>query len=170
MFGDYGSAWTLKSQFLKGYIATLLTKFKLSNINASQAGSYYDINICKYEYGNESSWRRKDGSKTIKRLSFAYTCNTTNKKSGKQGLMDAVQFFFLCMKKRDKNPIGSLLVDHLKEHLASLYDYLLKKNQMKSKLPRTSRTILTSIIVLDSCFIGMIVLITGWWTMTLFAY
>jgi hypothetical protein len=41
--------------------------------------------------------------------------------------MDAVQFFFLCMKKRDENPIGSLLVDHLKEHLASLYDYLLKK-------------------------------------------
>jgi hypothetical protein len=127
VFGDYGSAWTLKSQFLKGYIATLLTKFKLSNINASHAGSYYDINICKYEYGNESSWRRKDGSKTIKRLSFAYTCDTTNKKSGKQGLMDAVQFFFLCMKKRDENPIGSLLVDHLKEHSASLYDYLLKK-------------------------------------------
>ncbi len=24
---DYGSAWTLKSQFIKGYIGTLLTKF-----------------------------------------------------------------------------------------------------------------------------------------------
>jgi hypothetical protein len=26
--GDYGSAWTLKSQFIKGYIGTLLTKIK----------------------------------------------------------------------------------------------------------------------------------------------
>ncbi len=53
VFGDYRSAWTLKAQFLKGYISTLLTKVKLSNVNIGHAGSYYDINICKYEYGNE---------------------------------------------------------------------------------------------------------------------
>ncbi len=28
VYGDYGSAWTLKSQFIKGYIGTLLTKVK----------------------------------------------------------------------------------------------------------------------------------------------
>jgi len=90
VFGDYGSAWTLKAQFLNGYIATLLTKIKASNINIGHAGSYYDINIRKYEYGKESSWRRKDESKTIKRLSFVYTCDTTKEKSGKQGLIEAV--------------------------------------------------------------------------------
>ena len=80
VFGDYGLAWTLKAQFLKGYMSTLLTKVKLSNINVGHAGLYYDINICKYEYGNESSWRRKDQNKTIKRLSFVYTCDTTKEK------------------------------------------------------------------------------------------
>ncbi len=29
--GDYGSAWTLKSQFMKGYIVTLLSKIKKAN-------------------------------------------------------------------------------------------------------------------------------------------
>jgi hypothetical protein len=29
VFGDYGSAWTLKSRFLKGYIGTLLSKIKV---------------------------------------------------------------------------------------------------------------------------------------------
>jgi hypothetical protein len=29
--GDYGSAWTLKSQFIKGYIGTLLTKNPKAN-------------------------------------------------------------------------------------------------------------------------------------------
>ena len=125
MFGDYGLAWTLKAQFLKGYISTLLTKVKLSNINVGHAGSYYDINIRKYEYGNESSWRRKDQNKTIKRLSFVYTCDTTKEKNGKQGLIEAVQFFFMSMKKRDINPSGPLIVDHLKGHSSSLYDYLL---------------------------------------------
>ncbi len=48
VFGDYRSAWTLKAQFVKGYISTLLTKIKASNISNSHADSYYDINIRKY--------------------------------------------------------------------------------------------------------------------------
>jgi hypothetical protein len=55
-----------------------------------------------------------------------YTCDTTKEKNGKQGLIEAVQFFFMSMKKRDINPIGPLIVDPLKEHSLSLYDYLLK--------------------------------------------
>jgi hypothetical protein len=136
VFGDYGLAWTLKAQFLNGYIATLLTKIKASNINIGHAGSYYDINIRKYEYGKESSWRRKDQSKTIKRLSSVYTCDTTKEKSGKQGLIEAVQFFFVSMKKRDINPIGPLIVDHLKEHSSSLYDYLLKKKPNEEQVAK----------------------------------
>ncbi len=99
VFGDYLSAWTLKSQFLKGYIGTLLTKIKVSNINIGHSGSYYDINIRKNEYSKESLWKRRDQNKTTKRLSFAYTCDTTKEKNGKQGLIKAVQFFFMSMKK-----------------------------------------------------------------------
>lgn len=127
VFGDYGSAWTLKSQFLKGYIGTLVKRIKTPNINIGHTKSFYDINIRKVEYGKESLWRRKDGNKTTKRLSFAYTCETVNEKNGKKGLLEAVQFFFKTMKKRDINPIGPLVVEFLKDHASSLYEYLLKK-------------------------------------------
>jgi hypothetical protein len=56
-----------------------------------------------------------------------YTCDTTEERSSKQGLNKAVQFFFMSMKKRENNPIGPLIVEYLKEHASSLYDYLLKK-------------------------------------------
>jgi len=127
VFGDYGSAWTLKSQFLKGYIGALLKRIKMPNIDIGHTDSFYDINIRKYEYGKESLWRRKDQSKTTKRLSFVYTCETTDERNGKQSLIDAVQFFFKTMKKREINPIGPLVVEFLKEHASSLYDYLLRK-------------------------------------------
>ena len=127
VFGDYGSAWTLKSQFLKGYIGTLLKRIKMPNINISHTDSFYDINIRKYEYGKESLWKRKDQGKITKRLSFVYTCDTANERNGKQGLIETVQFFFKTMKKREINPIGPLVVEFLKEHATSLYDYPLRK-------------------------------------------
>ena len=127
VFGDYGSAWTLKSQFLKGYIGTLLKRIKMPNIDIGHTDSFHDINIRKYEYGKESLWKRKDQNKTTKRLSFVYTCDTANERNGKQGLIEAVQFFFKTMKKREINPIGPLVVEFLKDHASSLYDYLLKK-------------------------------------------
>ena len=127
VFGDYGSAWILKSQFLKGYIGTLLKRIKMPNIDIGHMDSFYDINICKYEYGKESLWRRKDQGKTTKRLSFVYTCDTANERNGKQGLIKTVQFFFKTMKKQEINPIGPLVVEFLKEHATSLYDYLLRK-------------------------------------------
>jgi hypothetical protein len=51
VYGDYGSAWTLKSQFIKGYIGTLVTKVKKSHIDMAHSNSYHDINIPKYEFG-----------------------------------------------------------------------------------------------------------------------
>ena len=170
VFGDNGSAWTLKAQFVKGYISTLLTKVKASNISNSHADSYYDINIRKYEYGKESLWKRKDQRKTFKRLSFAFTCETIKEKSGKHGLTESIHFLFMSMKKRDNNPVGPLIVDYLKEHSSSLYDYLLKKTTTKRRSQKKLQRILTSISVRASYFIGMIVSITGWWIMTLSAY
>ena len=56
-----------------------------------------------------------------------YTCDTTEERSNKQGLIKAVQFFFMLMKKREINSIGPLVVEYLKEHASFLYNYLLKK-------------------------------------------
>jgi hypothetical protein len=46
---------------------------------------------------------------------------------GKLGLIEAVQFLFMSMRKCEINPIGPLVVEFLKEHASSLYSYLLKK-------------------------------------------
>jgi hypothetical protein len=125
--GDYGSAWTLKLHFIKGYIGTLLSKIKNPAINNDYSSSFYDINIHKYEFGTESVWRRTEQSKITKRLSFVYTCDTVNKRNGKQGVIEAIKFLFMPMKKCKINPIGPLVLEYLKDHASALYEYLLKK-------------------------------------------
>jgi hypothetical protein len=123
----YKSAWTPKSQFIKGYIGTVLTKIKRPTINIGPSGSYYDINIRKYEFGKESVWRHKEQSKPTNRLSFVYTCDTANKINGKQGVTEPIKFLFMSMKKCEINQIGSLVLEYLKDHALALYEYLLKK-------------------------------------------
>jgi hypothetical protein len=96
-------------------------------INIDHSSSFYDINIRRYEFGTESVWRRKEQSKTTKRLSFVYTCDTANKRNGKQGVIEAIKFLFMIMKKHEINPIGPLVLEYLKDHASALYEYLLKK-------------------------------------------
>ncbi len=96
-------------------------------IDIGHSSPYYNINIRKYEFGKESVWRRNEQSKTTKRLSFVYTCDTANKSNGKQGLIEAIKFLFMSMKKREINPIGPFVIEYLKEHASSLYESLLKK-------------------------------------------
>ncbi len=46
-------------------------------------------------------------------ISFVYICDTTNEKIGKQGISEAVKFFFMSMEKHDLNLIGPMVTDHL---------------------------------------------------------
>ncbi len=114
-------------QFIKGYIGTLLTKIKKPTINIDHSSSFYDINIHKYELGTESVWRCKEQSKTTKRLSIVYTCDTANKRNGKQGVIEAIKFLFMMMKKHEINPIGPFVLEYLEDHALALYEYILKK-------------------------------------------
>ncbi len=74
------------------------------------------------------------------------------------------------MKKQEINPIRPLVIEYLKEHASSLYDYLLKKKPNEELVAEDITDDIDKLSVLDLCFIGMIVLITGWWIMTLSAY
>ncbi len=88
-----------------------------SNVNINHCKSYYEIGICMEEYREDSLWKHcvsKDASKTgpsVKRVSFVYSCDTNYLKKAKTGLKDAIDFFFMVVKKRKMNPIGSLLLD-----------------------------------------------------------
>ncbi len=57
-----------------------------------------------------------------------YTCDTKKEQLGKQGVTAAVRFFFLSMKKCQSNPVGPLVLEHLKEHVEGLYTYPMRGN------------------------------------------
>ncbi len=111
----------------QGIYWNFTNKIQKPTIDIGHSSSYYNINIRKYEFGKESVWRHKEQSKTTKRLSFVYTCDTANERNGKQGLIKAIKFLFMSMKKREINPIGPFVIEYLKQHVSSLYEYLLKK-------------------------------------------
>jgi hypothetical protein len=170
VFGDYRSAWTLRFQFIKGYIGTVLTKIKKPTIDIDHFSSYYDINIHKYDFGKESVRRHKEQSKTTKKLSFVYTCDTANKRNGKRGVIEAIKFLFMLMKKCEINPIGPLVLEYLKDDALTLYEYLLKKKPNEELVAKDLADDIDKHSVLDLFSIGMIVSITGWWIRPLSAY
>ncbi len=56
-----------------------------------------------------------------------YTCDTANKRNGKQGVIEAIKFLFMKIKKHEINSIWPLVLEYLKDHASALYEYLLKK-------------------------------------------
>ena len=81
----------------------------------------------KNEFGKENVWRHNAKNKTIKRLSFVYFCDTSKESHGKQGACEGIKFLFMTMKKCENNPIGPLVIEYLKDHASSLYEYLLRR-------------------------------------------
>ncbi len=51
--------WTLKAPFIPGYLVTLVERMnsrKNTSINVEHCETYYEFNIKKVEFGNESLW------------------------------------------------------------------------------------------------------------------
>jgi hypothetical protein len=98
VFGNNGQTWLIKPEFVTGYLQCLLADIT-TNIDILHCETYCEINIREHEFGSGSLWKRvqKNNGKlpqTIKRLSFVYSCDTTDEKIGnKQGLNEALKFF-----------------------------------------------------------------------------
>jgi hypothetical protein len=90
---------------------------------------YYDIGICKHQFGSESLWKRAGEKKSpVKKISFVYSYDTKiGDTAGKEELMEAIKFFFVSMKEHVDDPIGPLLLNYLHEKVEKLYDYFVKK-------------------------------------------
>ena len=118
----------MKDSFLCGYLHTLPSKMnsmKDSKIDTSHCQSYTEINIRKHEFGAENLWHclaPKNGKSgnTIKRMSFILSFDTKLGNKGFLMVRDALDFLLFSMKKRAKNPVGILLLDHLKDHAQGL--------------------------------------------------
>ena len=89
IFGVLKKAWTLKALFLRRYLGTLgtlvekLNSRKDTSINVEHCKTYYEFNIKKVAFGNESLWLRlpaKNGKpgNTVKRLNFVLSFDGTD--------------------------------------------------------------------------------------------
>jgi len=107
IFGVLKKAWTLKPLFLRGYLGTLVEKLnsrKDTSINVEHCETYYEFNIKKVEFGNESLWLRlppKNGKpgNTVKRLNFVLSFDGTDSDQGLEMVKDALEFLAFTMKK-----------------------------------------------------------------------
>jgi hypothetical protein len=111
--------------FIIGYLAQLLSRHQQSNIDSNHCLTYEDINIRKEEFGLKSVWKHTPSTnKLINRVFFVYSCDTMNEKIGKQGITESVKFFFMSMEIHDIDPVGPMVLEHLKNHIDGLYKYL----------------------------------------------
>jgi hypothetical protein len=111
----------IKPEFVTGYLQCLLSEIKTTNIDIDQCETYYEINIRQHKFGPDRIWKhvQKNNGRppqTVRRLSFVYSCDTTEETIGKQGLNETLRFFCLSFKKRESNPFGPLILDHIKNH------------------------------------------------------
>jgi hypothetical protein len=133
IFGAFLKAWPLKDSFLCGYLHTLATKMnsvKDSKIDTNHCHLFTEINIRKHEFGKDSEWRclapqNGKSRNTMKRMSFIVSYDTKLRNKGFLIVRDAINFLTFSMKKREKNPVGILLLDHLKDHAQGLYNHLM---------------------------------------------
>ncbi len=122
VYGYNGNAWMLKSEFICGYLSAVLPGHGQSIIDINHCHTYESIHICKDEFGPDSVWRRRSSTtgqkkRTIPRISFVYSCDTSNEKIGKQGVSEAVKFFVMSVEKHDLSPSGPIVLEHLKTML-----------------------------------------------------
>ena len=137
IFGALKKAWTLKPVFLRAYLGTLVEKLNSRNdtsINVEHCETYYEFNIKKMEFGNESLWLRlppKNGKpgNTVKRLSFVLSFDDTDSSQGLEMVKDALEFLAFTMKKRETGPVGGLLLNYLKDHAEGLYRFVTERQQ-----------------------------------------
>jgi hypothetical protein len=88
--------------------------------------TFAKMNLALKVFGGADLAPQDKKIRTLPRISLVYSCDTMNEKVGKQGISEAVKFFFVAMEKRDLNPIGPMVLEHLKNHVDGLYRYFMK--------------------------------------------
>jgi len=121
IFGDLKRAYVLKSPFLRSYIKTVMDGL---NTDSTYCETYYDFNIRDKEFGKDDKWKRSKNGKTISRISAVFSCKSSNEKQIKKDIDRAISILFKSMEKREKYPIGPLVLDFLNQNQNGLYKYL----------------------------------------------
>ena len=88
----------LKAQFILLYVSCLLRdwqKVTESNIKRDHCKTYYEIGICKFQFGPENLWKHHQSStQPVKRISFVYSCDTKEgDTAGKECVVEQLSSF-----------------------------------------------------------------------------
>jgi hypothetical protein len=80
---------------------------KTTSINVDHCETYYEFNIKKVEFGNESVWlhlppRGGRPGNTVKRMNFVLSFDVKNSDQGPEMVKDAIEFLAFTMKKEKK--------------------------------------------------------------------
>ncbi len=121
----------MKSNFMKGYIRSVLTSLKFSNDDILHCGSYYDINIQNIEFGEDSKWKRKNKkgrkSGTAGKISFVFSIKVSVEAFGLTRLRNILDKVMWSLKAPPHNPIGKLIWDHCEMNEVPICNYLMKQ-------------------------------------------
>lgn len=138
VLGDLKKAFVIKSLFIRGYLATIMSGL---NVDSSQCNTFNDINIRQLEFGNDDKWKRSKGGKTISRVSFVFSCNTTIEGQIKTDLGNTMDILFKSMEKRENHPVGPIVLEYLNQHQNGLYKYLMKNKTDKETEKEVGNTL-----------------------------
>jgi hypothetical protein len=121
VFGDFKKAYVLKSPFLRSYVKTIMEGL---DIDSTYCETYFDINIRDREFGNDDKWKRSKNGKTISRMSAVFSGKSINEAQIMKDIDNAIGILFQSMEKREKHPIGPMVLDFLNQNQNGLYKYL----------------------------------------------
>jgi hypothetical protein len=130
IYGDQ-EAWFLKSNFMKGFVKSVMTSPKFSPEVTVHCASYRDINIHKVEFGEESKWKRvtnRNGQvKTILRLSFVFGKKTSDEGTGIEVLRNVLDKVFWCLQVRKHNPMGALIWKYSEQNEQAICNFFMRE-------------------------------------------
>jgi hypothetical protein len=131
VFGDFKKAYVLKSPFLRSYVKTIMEGL---DIDSTYCETYVDINIRDREFGNDDKWKRSKNGKTISRMSAVFSGKSINEAQIMKDIDNAIGILFQSMEKREKHPIGPMVLDFLNQNQNGLYKYLTNNDKKDEEI------------------------------------
>ncbi len=130
IYGDH-ETWFLKSNFMKGFVKSVMTFLKFSPEATVHCASYKDINIRKVEFGEESKWKRvtkrNEQVKTIPRMSFVFGRKTSDEGTGLKVLGYVLDKVFWCLKAHKRNPMSSLIWKYSEQNKQAICNFFMRE-------------------------------------------
>ena len=122
----------MKSNFMKGFVKSVLTSFNFRHEEVVHCASYKDINIHKVEFGEESKWKRMTKrnrkAKTVPRMSFVFGSKASEEATALTRLRYILDKVTWCLKACKHNSMGALIWKYCEQNEEAICNYTMREN------------------------------------------